>query len=407
MTERSVGDVLERGQAEDRRRALRALLRHPLLTPSGPDPAAFNLVRRHAAWLREWLGSEAGWALQVDASLARLHKLPSDPWDATRPAQPDPGRTPFGRRRYVLFCLALAALERADAQITLGKLADHIVLLAGDADLVAAGFEFSLTSRERRGDLVAVTRLLLGLHALTRVAGDEQGFLNQSGDVLYDVNRRVLAALLVARRGPSVVSASSLEDRIAALVGELVPEGEDARNRAIRHRLTRRLLEDPVVYYAELTEEELTYLSTQRPFLLRRVADATGLLAEVRAEGIALLDPSGEATDLAMPEEGTDGHATLLVAEFLAGTLRAGSSEPVPLASLESMLQAAGRDHRAFWRRAATEPGAEISLCAQAVARLEALGLAARTADGVEPRPAIARYAYQAPTLSPNEEALS
>jgi hypothetical protein len=50
----AVGDVVERNEVADRQRAARALLSHPLLTPAGPDPAAFLLVRRHARPLRDW-----------------------------------------------------------------------------------------------------------------------------------------------------------------------------------------------------------------------------------------------------------------------------------------------------------------------------------------------------------------
>ena len=68
---------------------------------------------------------------------------------------------PFSRRRYVLACLALAALERADAQVTLGWLAERVLALAADPGLADAGFAFALDSREERADLVVVVRLLL------------------------------------------------------------------------------------------------------------------------------------------------------------------------------------------------------------------------------------------------------
>src|SRR6266545_1714574 len=363
---------------EERRRALRALLRHPLLTRAGPDPAAFGLVRRHAGWLREWLATNAGWSLQVDTGLARLRKLPGRLEDRTRPALAEPARTPFSRRRYVLACLALAALERADAQVTLGWLADRVLALAADPGLADAGFSFALDSREQRGDLVVVARLLLRIQVLAKVAGDEQSFVDASGDALYDVNRRVLAALLVTQRGPSTVAAADLEARLQAITEELVPDSDDGRNRAIRHALARRLLDDPVLYHDELTEPERAYLTRQRGFLVQRVSEATGLVAEVRAEGVAMLDPSSEATDLAMPEEGTEGHGTLLLAEHLAALAREHPGVPVPVAALEARMAALAAEHAAHWRKGSADPGAAAALCRLAIARLEALGLLRR-----------------------------
>jgi uncharacterized protein (TIGR02678 family) len=394
-----LADVLDRQQVEERRRALRALLRHPLLTPAGPDPAAFALVRRHAGWLREWLSNHAGWLIQADTGLARLRKLPGRLDDRTRPALATPARVPFSRRRYVLACLALAALERADAQVTLGWLAERVLALAADPGLAEAGFAFALDSREERADLVVVVRLLLGFHVLAKVAGDEQSFVNSSGDALYDVNRRVLAALLVSQRGPSTVAAADLEARLRAITEELVPDSEDARNRAIRHELTRRLLDDPVVYQQELGDAERGYLTSQRTFLLRRLTEATGLVPEVRAEGVALVDPTREATDLAVPEEGTDGHATLLLAKHLAVLWRERPGVPVPPPTLEARMAELAAEHRALWRKGAAEPGATAALCRLAIDRLEALALVRRCADGVIALPALARFAYAEPTV--------
>jgi uncharacterized protein (TIGR02678 family) len=392
-----LADVLDRQQVEERRRALRAVLRHPLLTRAGPDPAAFALVRRHASWLREWLAANVGWSLQVDTGLARLRKLPGRLDDRTRPALAEPARVPFSRRRYVLVCLALAALERADAQVTLGWLAERVLALAADPALADAGFSFALDSREERADLVVVARLLLATKVLTKVAGDEQSFVNASGDALYDVNRRVLATLLVAQRGPSTVTGTDMEARLRAVTEELVPDSEDGRNRAIRHRLARRLLDDPVLHYDELSDAERAYLSSQRGFLIRRLTDATGMVAEVRAEGLALLDPTGEATDLTMPEEGTDGHATLLLAKHLAEHARARPGGPVPLAALQARLAELAVEHRARWRKESDEPGAVVVLCRLAIDRLEALGLARRDAGGVTPLPSLARFDYAEP----------
>jgi uncharacterized protein (TIGR02678 family) len=195
------------------------------------------------------------------------------------------------------------------------------------------------------------------------------------------------------------VTATILEARLRGITDGLVPDSEEGRNRAIRHRLARRLLDDPVLYYDELSDVERAYLSSQRGLLVRRLTEATGLVAEARAEGLALLDPTGEATDLTMPEEGTDGHATLLLAEHLAALARERPGAPVALSVLEARLAELAAEHRAHWRKGTTEPGGVAALCRLAVDRLEALGLARRRDGGVIPLPGLARFAYAKPVL--------
>ncbi|MGB3442240.1 MAG: TIGR02678 family protein [Actinophytocola sp.] len=378
--------------------ALRALLAKPLLT-AGADDEVLRLVRRHATDLRDWLAAETGWRLVVDAESARLFKTTGHE-DGTHPAREGRGRPAFGRRRYVLACLAMAVLERADAQITLGRLAEGVLVAAAEPELADAGVVFTLNRRDQRSDLVAVVRLLLGLGVLERVAGDEDAYLTATGDVLYDVRRRVLAALLTGARGPSTIEAAGHAARLAELTSEPVPDTDDLRNRALRHRLTRRLLDDPVVYYDELTEDERGYLVSQRHAITRRIEQATGLVAEMRAEGVAMVDPDDELTDVRMPEQRTDGHVTLLVAEYLAR--RAHDGEPVTLPRLRTYVRAKAAEHETYWRRGVTEPGADAELLAIALDKLRALRLVADV-PGEPPmviaRPAIARYAVQAPTI--------
>lgn len=387
-------DALSATRADQLRRAARALLRRPLLPASDPDPEAFRLVRRHADELRRWFDRNTGWHLSVDSDVARLVKTTTHD-DATHPAADPRSKLPFARRRYVLTCLALAVLERSDAQITLGMLAEHLVLAAADPELVQAGVTFQLHGREQRADLVAVVRLLLGLGVLSRVAGDEDAYLRDNTDVLYDVERRVIATLLASRRGPSTIDETAFDSRLAALTGEIVPDSDELRNRAIRFELTRRLLDEPVLYYDELDETQLAYLARQRGAITSRITELTGLVAEVRAEGIAMVDPHDELTDAKIPDTGTDGHVTLLLAEYLA----AQSARAVPLAELHEQVRTLAGQHRAYWRRDAIEPGGEVELVRQAVTRLAALRLVTSGQDGVRARPAISRYAIAEPTI--------
>ncbi|WP_440105191.1 TIGR02678 family protein [Streptosporangium sp. H16] len=371
-----------------RRAALRALLSKPLLTTEN-DADRLVLVRRHLTELRDWLSRETGWRLLADAETARLFKTAPSLSDATHPARGRAGE-PFGRRRYVVLCLALAVLERADAQTTLGRLAEEVLNAAAEPGL---GFAFALDSRAERADLVAVVRMLLGWGVLRRVSGDEDAYLSATGDVLYDVRRPVLATLLTGARGPSTVGATAFEERLAELTAEPVADTDELRNQAMRRRLTRRLLEDPVVYYDDLDEAERAYLVSQRQAITRRVEEATGLLPEIRAEGVAMVDPDDELTDVRMPEQRTDGHVTLLVAEHLAARGEASTDE------LHAFVRQAAVAHSAFWRKGVTEPGAEEELLADALDRLSALRLIEIGPGRVRGLPAIARYALEEPTV--------
>jgi uncharacterized protein (TIGR02678 family) len=375
------------------RTALRALLAKPLLT-ADTDAAELVLVRRHLTDLRDWLSRETGWRLVADSEAARLFKTATELDDASHPARGHT-REPFGRRRYVILCLALSVLARADAQTTLGSLADEVLTAAAAPELVTAGFTFALEARADRSDLVAVVRLLLTWGVLNRVAGDEDSYLSTTGDVLYDVRRPVLALLLSGVRGPSTVAEqASFDGRLAELTAEPVADTDELRNQALRRRLTRRLLDDPVVYYDELDDDERAYLVSQRHAITRRITDATGLIAEMRAEGIAMVDPDDELTDVRMPEQRTDGHVTLLVAEYLA------TRDEVPAAELRGFVRQAAARHAGYWRKGVTEPGAETELLAIALEKLSALRLITIEGDGlVRGRPAIARFALDEPTI--------
>jgi uncharacterized protein (TIGR02678 family) len=380
-----------------RRSALRSLLAKPLLV-ADTDSETLVLVRRHLTELRAWLSRETGWRLAADSETARLFKTVPVLSDASHPARGH-NKEPFGRRRYVTLCLALSALARADAQTTLGSLADDVLTAAAEPELALAGFTLTLDSRADRSDLVAVVRLLLGWGVLSRVAGDEEAYLSAGADVLYDVRRPVLSVLLSGSRGPSTVTAVPFEDRLAELTAESVAETDELRNQALRRRLTRRLLEDPVVYYDELDEDERAYLLSQRHAITRRIEDATGLASEMRAEGIAMVDPEDELTDVRMPEQRTDGHVTLLVAEHLA------RREQATLDELRAFVRRAAAEHATYWRKGVMEPGAETELLATALEKLSALRLVQVDGSVVRRRPAIARFALDEPTIRETRKA--
>ena len=147
-----------------------------------------------------------------------------------------------------------------------------------------------------------------------------------------------------------------------------------------------------MLYVASLDDDERAYFANQRGPMAARLCEATGLAAEQRAEGVALTDESGTLTDVAMPSEGTDAHATLLVAEHLAARLRAGETGVVTEDALAAFLRAATDRYGRFWRKSAREPGAERELAQAALDRLLKLRLVARDGRNVRPLAAIARF---------------
>jgi uncharacterized protein (TIGR02678 family) len=386
-----LSDALAQQRDAERERALRALLMRPLLTNRSEE---LVLVRRHADYLREWLSRETGWILHIERECARLYKRPAGTLDATR------GRADFDRTRYALLCLACAVLERAEAQITLQYLGERLLESVADPELADTGFRFALDSPRERRDLVQICRFMLEIGVLGLVAGDEEAYVNRSGDVLYDIHRRVLAMLPASARGASMIAAtqpeSSFEARLAALASDDLPESPETQRMVIRHRLARRLLDDPVTYHDELQAEELAYLATQRGPMSARLAQAVGLTAELRAEGLALVDPEESLTDVFMPAVGTEAHVTLLIAEHLAGAARRDPGRLHSLRELAAFVRKSSDEYGKYWRKDARQAGAELALAEQAVLRLDALKLVRRLDGAVQARAALFRYLIKA-----------
>jgi uncharacterized protein (TIGR02678 family) len=363
----------------DRRRALRTLLRHPLLTAGGETTEDYTRVRRHSEWLRQWLAKFPAWSLHIDKEVIRLRKLPADLSDETRPAIDHTSGTAFTKRRYVLLCLALAALEQTDTQTTLGQITIAIMKLVATDRHLNAFMILDIGNYDHRRDLVHAIRFLSDLGVLRRIDGDERQFLNRndSSDVLYSLDRRVLASILNVSGSASAVANEA--NPVAKLMEEPSPLSED-RTQRIRARLVRTLLDDPILYFQGLNGEERTYLEQHRGPLLRQIQEATGLLAEVRSEGIAMVDDAGDLTDLKLPDDSADVQLALSLGQWFAEFFRNGGGEVIPTSMIEEHVR---------------EIGGDFQLTEEALQRLLALRLIRITDAGVVPLAACARYAQR------------
>ncbi|MGV9617084.1 TIGR02678 family protein [Nocardia xishanensis] len=290
-------------------RAARVILANHLVTRTYPDRIALPLIRRWATELREDLAELFGYRLEVTETTARVYPV-TDRLDGGKPARTVNDRV-FDRRRYAYLALALAALGRAGDQITLSELADQVAAYTVRID----GLELAPDRAADRDAFVDAVGWLAARGALTLADGDAGGWAAdpEAGEALYDIDRPVVFALFRPPRALQhlhSVRGLLAEDPAVTAGQPAAASGEIAR------RVRRALVERPVVYAEDLAPEERPVLTQDRT-----VADVelfTGLRAERRAEGVALIDTSGRLSDVRFPGTGTLAQVALLLVGEIA-----------------------------------------------------------------------------------------
>jgi uncharacterized protein (TIGR02678 family) len=404
---------LARQEDEETSRAIRVLLATPFLTAED-DEHAFDAVRRRHSRLADWFERNCGWRLHVDTRqrYARLVKVGDRP-DPPRPARRQRStRAPFDRRRYALLCVVGAELLAAPAT-TIGLLAGRVVeATAADPELPT----FDPTRREERAAFVDALKLLERYQVVRAMDGLTDSFVEAADvKVLYRVDTGRLLRLLAAPVPPSRLEGPDLaalarEHRYGDAADPDAEVAEGQRNLWLRHSITRRLLDEPVVYHDDLTAAQRAYLATPTGRrVVRQAAEEAGFLIEERAEGMLLVDPDAIATDDRFPEERNHAkHAALLVLDRLVAAGGDGMATADLVGHIASLL---GRFPA--WARTYQSEGGASRLAADAIDVLCAFGLARRDAGRVRARPASARYALRGepalaePSLLEQPEALS
>ncbi|MBE1576373.1 TIGR02678 family protein [Amycolatopsis roodepoortensis] len=397
----SLTNQLVIAEREEVARGIRALLATPLIGERG-SPETFDLIRRRREPIRQWFDYYCGWTLTVEPRLgyARLVKVRAAT-DPTRPARRlRSGRAAFDRRRYVLLCVVAAELLTVPVT-TIGLLAGRVAQASAADDLVTT---FDVATRAERLAFVDVLKLLESYGVLETADGDPESFVDDpAAKVLFRVDATLLLRLLAAPVGPSqlqvpaddvalrfeeLLEAVSHEQRYGLSSGrhEDTPSASDVqRNLWLRHTVFRRLVDDPVLYFAELTAEERAYLGTPTGRqLLRRAAEQGGFVLEERAEGVLLVDVDGLATDERFPDDGSNAKvAALLLLDAL--------DEP---RTIDYLQKATAKLLKRFPRWAKTYRGRDgvRRLTVDALAVLTGFGLVRTEAELVRPLPAAARY---------------
>jgi uncharacterized protein (TIGR02678 family) len=328
--------------AAERRTAIRLLLREPLVTAAA-HPDEFPLIRRHADELAKQFGQLLGYRLTVEPGFARLHKSGLGR-DAGRRLERGSG-APFTPRTYAYLALALAALVTAPEQLLLSE-----VVARTRAAAAEAGIDLGEPNRQaERRALVAALKQLMTWRVIAEDEGSVDSYAGDSeADALLTIDREIARRLV---SGPVSQAPTPLD---------LIEKASQADQAGPRHRVRRLLVETPAVYLDDLTEEERDWLRRSQRREQRILEDFTGLTAEIRAEGVALIDPEQELTDTQFPGTGTVAWAALLLAGELAAELTptdGATGVPIPEGRVEELLRGFIEKHPNAWsQELSTQP---------------------------------------------------
>lgn len=277
---------------------LRACARHLLqkpLTCKEHDPELFRLIRRHEIDLDRGFTQRLGYRLHVDADTARLFK---DGFVPERRPLLTATRRAFHPLEYILLALVLATTAAGPAVVSLRDLVEQLRSAA-----VEAGVTLDESATTRRA-LVAVLQWMIALGVATELhAGIDAYAGDETADAVLKIRPDRIALLPL----PALAGAANADQLLKAA---------DGRN-VTRQWMRRRLIEEPVLYRADLTDAEWSELRRRLGEEERLLSEMFGLVIEARAEGVAGIDPSGKLAERRFPASGTVAHAALLLIETL------------------------------------------------------------------------------------------
>jgi uncharacterized protein (TIGR02678 family) len=268
----------------------RHLLQRPL-TCKEHDPELFRLIRRHESELDRWLTQRLGYRLHVNADTARLFK---DGFVAERRPLRTPSGRPFHPLEYTLLALVLGSTVAGPAVISLRDLVERVRSAAVEADIT---LEDSPTMRR---SLVCVLQWMIELGLASELYQHVEAYAgDETADAVLKIRPERIALLPLS----ALVGAESPQDLLARA----------ERRGTSRQWMRCRLVEDPVLYRADLSDAEWSELRRRLGEEEDLLEEMLGLTLEARAEGIAAIDPSGVLAETRFPAGGTVCHAALLL----------------------------------------------------------------------------------------------
>lgn len=308
-------------------RCARTLLRRPLLRADGPDGELLTLVYRHRAALQDLFARLLGYRLVVERRFARLYK--SGPG-----ADDSRGVLGMSPRGYAYVALTMAVLTGVGRQALLSRLV---------ADVRAAAVEAGLTVVDDVVDRRALTAALRHLVSLG-VLHETEGTVDVQAEALITIDTDLLGQLLT---GP--VAEASSPARLVELAARPGPRG-------VEHAVRRKLVENPVVLYADLPPEQAEWLRRNQRKESALLETCFGLRTECRVEGVLAADPEDYLTDLYFPGTSTVARIALLaLPELLDSEPRGDGRHAVVLPSLREVCARLVEDYPTAWSKQFTD----------------------------------------------------
>ena len=332
MISTSVPAPADPPREHDLRAAARHLAQHPLML-SESDPDTFRLVRRYEHELDRWFTQRFGYRLEVTADTARLYKSTVVVTRRALRTAAEPGR-PFSVREYTMLALSLAAVAAGPSIISLRDLLHEIRSAATEA-----GVPVTEAILDRRA-LVAALKWMIR-HGAASEAHDrvDRYATDSEADAVLRIRPDRVAMLPL----PVLARSETVEDLL---------DRSELRQSSLRAWMRSALLEEPVLYRSDLSDDEWAELRRRLGEESSIFDEMFGLRLEARAEGVAAIDPDDGMTDSKFPRSGTVAHAALL----LINRLTEAGSDSVALCEVVETVASLAEEHRRYWSQLADDP---------------------------------------------------
>jgi uncharacterized protein (TIGR02678 family) len=321
--------------------------------------------------LADWFVNRLGYRLLITDSAARLYRLPADAGIYV----PKPVEMP-SRRVLVLAVLAAAAAEDAEDVTSTQELSDRVRLLSGHEESGVAAYESDkYAERQKFVKAVQVLVDLGGLRPMPSSSVDQSdGWAQQRNEVggVFEVRRELLLRM---------IDPLCLSSALGTITRSEPPSP--------RFGVLRRLLELPVCYFADLSDSERAYLTSQRRRLLVWCEEMTGWTAEERAEGLALVVSEAGHTDLPFPRLRALDFTTLMILDDLLRDV--GTGRPFDLERVEFAAGDVADRHPSAMTAHTTVDGAMAAAALETLAALELLRPAEKAGE-FQLMPAASRF---------------